>query len=312
MFIKDQLTLLIPPNLHGLVPDAYYIIEFQYDAPVAYFPGNSNFWLSWRLRGPAGDQARIRFKAPAIHPKRSVVIGAAGDTTIARDFVATALGLARQDSVDLWGEVHVCYPNGYPVELTSFAAAYKDGKAQLSWRTATEVNNYGFDIERLAVSSEETGMNVWQRIGFVNGHGSTTLAQSYSYVDPYPEDAVQEGGAVRYRLRQIDFDGATDLSHVAEIHIPLSTGFTMEQNFPNPASVARGSSTVAFQLSKDGPVRLELYDALGRSIRTLLNGVATAGRHFIDVPLAGMRSGTYFYRLTADGHEMTRHMIVTE
>lgn len=311
-YVLDQNTVVIPPNLHGLVPDAYYIMEFEFSPPVASVPGDSRFWLSWRLRGPSGDKARIRLKYPAANARRSVVIGAAGDTTIATVFVKQALGLGRQDSVDLWGEVRVCYPNGIPVELSAFTAAYRAGEAQLRWETATETNNFGFDIERLAASSEESGLRIWQRIGFVEGKGTTTEPHSYSFVDPTPEDAMQSGGAVYYRLRQIDTDGTTDLSHVAQIQIPLETGFVLEQSYPNPASLANGRTTLIVQLAQDGPVRIEMYDALGRHVRTLHDGALNAGRHFVDVPLTGLRTGSYFYRLSAGDRHLTRRLLITE
>ncbi|PLX30595.1 MAG: hypothetical protein C0600_07910 [Ignavibacteria bacterium] len=310
--VLDHKTVVVPPNLQGLVPDGYYIMEFEFSPPVAFVPGQSRFWLSWRLRGPAGDQARIRLKYPAANARRSVVIGAAGDTTIATVFVKQALGLGRQDSVDLWGEVHVCYPNGIPVELSAFSAAYRDGQAHLRWETATETNNYGFDIERLAATSEEDGLRVWQRIGFIEGHGSTTEPHLYTFVDKSPADAIQAGGNVVYRLRQIDTDGTTELSHVAQIQIPIKTGFVLEQSYPNPASLTDGRTTLILQLAEEVPVRLDLYDALGRHVRTVQDGLMDSGRHFLDVSLAGLHTGSYFFRLTAGDQHLTRRMLVTE
>lgn len=310
--ILDQLTVLIPPNLQGNVPDAYYIVEFRIDEPVARInPTPADFWLSWRLRGPTGDQARIRVKTPAANPKRSVTIGQAGDTLMATLAMKAQLGLGRQDSVDLWAEARVCYPDGIPVELAAFTAVYADGSALLSWQTASEENNMGFYVERLAASTEG-GVQLWQEIGFVPGHGTTTQQQQYRFTDMHPADAAQSSGRVRYRLRQVDFDGRFETSPTVEIHVPMRTGFVLEQNYPNPATLQRGQTTVAIQLARDEDIVLTLHDALGRTLRTIARGHYASGRHFLAVPLDGLHSGAYYYRLSAGANMQVRRMTVTE
>ncbi|MDT8323782.1 MAG: T9SS type A sorting domain-containing protein, partial [Bacteroidota bacterium] len=309
--ILDQLTVLIPPNLQGNVPDAYYIVEFRIDEPVARIdPTPADFWLSWRLRGPTGDQARIRLKTPAANPRRSVTIGAAGDTLMATLAVKAQLGLGRQDSVDLWAEARVCYPDGIPVELSAFTATYADGTALLQWRTAGEENNMGFYVERRA-SASGSGYELWQEIGFVPGHGTTTRQQEYRFTDRSPSDAAQDDGLVRYRLRQVDYDGRFEISPTVDIHVPIQSGFVLGQNYPNPATLRKGQTTVAIQLAEEQNITLVLYDALGRRIRTIAQGQYRSGRHFIEVPLEGLRSGTYYFRLTADTRVQQRRMIVT-
>ena len=309
--ILDQLSILIPPNLQGKVPDAYYLVELQIASPTAQInPGPADFWLSWLLRGPAGDQARIRLKNPALYPRRSVSIGPSGDTTIATLVVKTQLGLARQDSVDLWAEVRGCFPDRIPVELTSFTAVLRDGTALLEWRTATEENNRGFYIERLVPT--EADARVWQQIGFVDGHGSTHLPQQYMFVDPTPALAADAEGVVRYRLHQVDYDGSSESSPVVELHVQVDRVFALQQNHPNPVSVARGRAVVDFQLPEEANIRLALYDALGRELRTIAEGRYAAGSHSMEVGLQGLTAGVYFYRLTSGDRMQLRRMIVTE
>jgi hypothetical protein len=254
---------------------------------------------------------RVRLKNPALNPRRSVTIGAAGDTTMATLVVKTQLGLARQDSVDLWAEARVCYPDGVPVELTSFTAAYVDGAAELRWQTATEENNMGFYVERLAAASDG-GARLWQQIGFVHGHGSSTQSHSYTFLDSHPSDAALQGGIVMYRLRQVDFDGTTQHSPTVEIQIPLSRGFALEQNHPNPAILGSGRTSISFQLSEQSDVRLSLYDALGRNVRSIAKGLYSSGRHHVDIPLLGLQQGVYYYRLSTGNNVLVRRMMVTE
>ena len=64
-----------------------------------------------------------------------------------------------------------------PVELTSFVAEVIDNSIYLSWETATEVNDYGFNIERLKDNND------WETVGFVQGAGNSNSPKGYSFVD---------------------------------------------------------------------------------------------------------------------------------
>ena len=74
----------------------------------------------------------------------------------------------------------------------------------LNWRTATETNNSGFEIERKLKNQE------WLTIGFVQGKSTTTEIQNYNYVDDY--SSLPYEGTVLYRLKQIDYDGSFEYS----------------------------------------------------------------------------------------------------
>ena len=89
-------------------------------------------------------------------------------------------------------------PANIPVELLSFNGFVVDNIVKLEWYTATEINNKGFEIERSL--NEKTN---WQKIGFVEGNGTTTDKKSYSFVDKSISI-----GTYFYRLKQIDFDGS--------------------------------------------------------------------------------------------------------
>lgn len=111
-----------------------------------------------------------------------------------------------------------------PVELSSFSTEVNGYNVLLSWITAPEINNQGFHIERRDTKNEE-----WRNIGFVNGSGTSTELQSYSYVDEN-----LSAGKYQYRLKQIDYDGTFEYSNTIEVEINIPTRFSLNQNFSNP------------------------------------------------------------------------------
>jgi len=179
-----------------------------------------------------------------------------------------------------------------PVELTSFTASSLDNKVNLNWQTATEVDNYGFVVER-SKSSEvrsQKEQNSWEEIGFVNGHGNSNSPKNYSFFD---EDVTS--GKYLYRLKQIDNDGDFEYSPIVEVEINnIPTQISLEQNYPNPFNP---STVISFQLPVESKVLLKVYDILGKEITTLINEVKEAGNHQVNFSGEGLTSGVYFYSL---------------
>ena len=111
-----------------------------------------------------------------------------------------------------------------PVELTSFTAEASNGKdVELSWTTATETNNQGFQVERMSSAGS------FEQIGYVAGFGTTTEPKSYSYLDP-----KVDAGNYTYRLKQIDFDGTITYSEEVNVEVEIPLVYSLEQNYPNP------------------------------------------------------------------------------
>src|SRR5690606_23034945 len=100
--------------------------------------------------------------------------------------------------------------NPLPVELSSFSAVIIGSSVKLNWQTETEINNYGFEIER-KVGSSQSSIGNYEKIGFVNGNGNSNSPKQYTFTD--------EGlmaGKYNYRLKQIDDDGQFEYSKVIE------------------------------------------------------------------------------------------------
>ncbi len=181
-----------------------------------------------------------------------------------------------------------------PVELTSFKAAAENNKVILNWQTATEVNNYGFSIER-SQKLEDRSQNNWIEIGFVEGCGNSNSSKQYSFVD----ESVP-GGKYSYRLKQIDTDGSFSYSKeiTVEIHRgeSLPTDFVLYQNYPNPFNPV---TVINYQLPVSSNVQLKLFDITGKEIATLINEVKEAGyyNYNLDASELELTSGIYFYKL---------------
>jgi trimeric autotransporter adhesin len=144
-----------------------------------------------------------------------------------------------------------------PVELTSFSAIVSGTKAELSWMTTTEHNNRGFDIER------RNDQAIYEQIGFVNGFGTTTEPQAYSFVD----NKLNPGNYF-YRLKQIDFDGTFSYSNTVEVEIVTPSTFVLEQNYPNPFNP---STSIRFSIPVETDVRLNVFNTLGQEVAEIIN-----------------------------------------
>jgi hypothetical protein len=191
----------------------------------------------------------------------------------------------------------VVYQYIIPVELTSFSALVNEGNVVLSWSTATETNNSGFEIQRLHKNSSD-----WEKISFIPGFGTSTEIHSYTFTD----ESVRTG-IYSYRLKQNDYDGTFEYSNVLEVNVIAPDIFALEQNYPNPFNP---STMIKFSLAADSKVSLTVFDVLGQEVANLINGNIAAGSHDIDFNASNINSGVYFYRIDATGVDGTNFTAV--
>ncbi|MCZ7612227.1 MAG: T9SS type A sorting domain-containing protein [Ignavibacteriaceae bacterium] len=184
-----------------------------------------------------------------------------------------------------------------PVELTSFAAASDKNDVILTWDTATELNNQGFEIQR-KITGE------FERVGFVEGKGTTTEAQNYLFRD---KDLLS--GNYTYRLKQTDFDGSFAYSDEVEIEISQPNVFYLGQNYPNPFNP---STNIKYSIPADGNVTLKMYDILGEEVSTLVNEFQQAGTFDVVFDGSNLSSGVYYYQLTSGELTSTKKMMLTK
>jgi len=186
--------------------------------------------------------------------------------------------------VDPIDSLQVLYNMWVPVELISFTASVKAGDVVLRWSTASELNNFGFEIER-----SYDGRNFFT-IGFINGSGTTTEQRNYIFKDQPGRNNIY------YRLRQVDFDGSFEYSNTTFIEGIGGKDYVLEQNYPNPFNPF---TVIKFYLPFDSNVKLKIFNILGEIVSQLLNEHRNAGYYEIQFNADQLQSGAYFYSIDA-------------
>ena len=187
--------------------------------------------------------------------------------------------------------------NVVPVELVSFTCEVNNPNIKLHWITASELNNQGFEVERKTSES-----NIWQTIGNLPGKGTTTNSTDYYFNDDNLAPAVYN-----YRLKQIDYDGSIEYSHVINADLTIPITFTLEQNYPNPFNP---STSISYSIPNNSFVSLKVYDILGNEVVTLVNKTQAAGNYNISFDASNLSNGVYLYSIKTDNFSDVKKMIL--
>lgn len=192
--------------------------------------------------------------------------------------------------------------NPLPVELVSFTAATNGNKVTLEWSTATEVRNYGFEIERVSSSP----LQGWIKVGFVEGYGNSNSPKEYSF-----SDIPQGGTKFQYRLKQIDTDGKYEYSSAVSIEINTPNQYALKQNYPNPFNPP---TKIEYSIPNDGLVTLKVFDVLGREVALLVNDNKKAGRYEVDFNGSyaggGLASDVYICKMSSANYSSSIKMLM--
>jgi len=211
-----------------------------------------------------------------------------------------------------------------PVELTSLTANVDGNKVILNWETASEVNNYGFEIQRSVVGTTHELSLQWEILGFVEGYGNSNSPKQYTFTDDKTSEVLQNlrgfDGKLQYRLKQIDFDGKFEYSQLITVEtrdgVSLPTQFALEQNYPNPFNP---TTTIKYSIPTNvgdenfrplQMVTLKVYDILGNEVATLVNEQKSAGSYEVNFNANYLSSGVYIYRLNAGTFNSVRKMLL--
>ncbi len=203
-------------------------------------------------------------------------------------------------------------PSSLPVQLASFTGSVlpQSQSLRFDWRTISEINNFGFYLQRKdpATLAFEDVPN-----SFVAGHGTTSIPREYFFT--YTNAPA---GTAYYRLRQVDLDGTEYFSEpivvangvvssVTASGVPAA--YSLAQNYPNPFNPA---TRIRFSLRESENVRLDVFDATGKRVATLVNESLPSGEHSLVFDGTGLASGVYYYRIVAGSFSETRRMVLTK
>ena len=228
-------------------------------------------------------------------------IKTAAFSPIANDYFAYSVGQGNFGKLRVVGIDLDLVNNAIPVELTSLAASVNNNIVTLNWITASELNNSGFEILR-QMSEYRSQESEWERIGFVEGNGTTTESNYYSF-----EDKNVFAGKYYYRLKQIDFDGSFEYSDIIEVDVNIPAKFSLSQNYPNPFNP---TTTIEYQIPSDGFVSLTIHNTVGQEVSTLVNENQSAGKYSITFSAENLPSGLYFYSLRSGDFSETKKMLL--
>lgn len=174
-------------------------------------------------------------------------------------------------------------PVSFPVELTEFNGEIRDNQASLTWTTATESQNKGFEIWLASTSSD------LEKVGFIPGQGTTEQETNYRFLS-----GALEPGDYLFQLKQIDFDGQVNISDFVELTVEALDQLSV-QVFPNPADE---TATLAIQLPDPYPVKVELVSLDGRVLFQESFEADQANNSLIwEMPVQDIPEGMYFIRV---------------
>ena len=187
-----------------------------------------------------------------------------------------------------------------PIELVSFSADASNETVTLRWITATETNNFGFEVEKKSATD-------WRRIGFAPGAVTTLDPQHYEF-----SDENVKAGIYSYRLKQIDTDGSFTYSNEIKVEVAAPSSFELSQNYPNPFNP---QTSIGYRLAEAGKVELAVYNARGETVRELVNQSKLPGSYSVvwdgkNDSGSAVVSGTYFYMLKVDGKILASKVMI--
>jgi hypothetical protein len=179
-----------------------------------------------------------------------------------------------------------------PVEFTDVTARRINGNGLISWSTAHQSDIARFEVERSDGVSPGAEGRIVDDAGTLHAIGNVN-ADTYAFTDA----GIDPMKSYTYHIAAIDLSGMKTYSPEAELGPDVSTGFTLDQNYPNPTS---GLTTIRFTLPVDVTITLRILDVTGKAVSTeIANESMQAGEQTYKLDASKYASGSYIYELTA-------------
>ncbi|MEM8889503.1 MAG: T9SS type A sorting domain-containing protein [Bacteroidota bacterium] len=204
---------------------------------------------------------------------------------ISNDVSANYVATQGVDAFSIWT---LASSGIFPVELIDFEAKLiANNSALLSWQTALEINNEGFEIQH------STDGRDWQRLDFVAGMGTTDERSEYEYLH-----SQLQVGENYYRLKQVDYDGQFQYSGIEEVYAPAYD----LQVYPNPASqFLKIDIPESYEIGK-----YQMFNPAGKMVQSadLDKGLLQ------EIPLMDLPKGNYVLKVELDGVQYLRKIMI--
>ncbi len=232
------------------------LFKYDYRFSVQHIDGAGN--LTW-LKG-ATDIDTTSAQFDSLMPRNPVLKSDGGG-------VIAAWEQNRTGTLDIFAQ-HIDVNGALPIQLSSFEAIAGSGSdVKLSWKTLTEVNCYGYEVQKAGNASK-----VFQSIpgSFTPGGGTTSSPRSYDFTD-----LSALPGSWQYRLKQTDREATVYYSEAVAVTVGSGpTAFVLRQNYPNPFNP---STTFSYDLAGTAHVSFSVFNALGHRVATIVNGEQPVG-----------------------------------
>ncbi len=205
--------------------------------------------------------------------------------------------------------------NPIPVELMSFSAIMVGTEVHLSWATASETENMGYNIYR-----SESEIGHYRKINetLISGAGNSTTLQQYAYIDR----DIESDKSYYYKLSDITYYGESVFhGPIAVSASSAPVAYELFQNYPNPFSAGGRSAfggnpetTIQFDMKIDGQVQIHIYNMTGQLVRTLVDAWMSQGKQSTvwdgkDNAGKVLPSGTYFCIMRVNDFEISRKIV---
>lgn len=188
-----------------------------------------------------------------------------------------------------------------PVELLGFYAKVIDNEyVQLNWSTATEINNAGFELMR-----STDGIH-FETIAWIDGNGSSNEIHNYGYSD----FEVSKGITYYYQLKQVDFNGESELFDIKSVKLDDEQYFQIGNLVPNP-SHENELVGIDLNLSVSQSVQVTIYNHMGMKVGSFAEQL-NAGRNKLSISLVDLSGGAYFVNFEGAFGKATKKLVIVK
>jgi Secretion system C-terminal sorting domain len=216
-----------------------------------------------------------------------------GPHTQARGTFQSVNSLSFSENIVTLGSTEVANP--LPVTLVKFEGKLDGSIASLNWKTASEINNDYFEVQRSADGLE------FIEIGKVVGNGTTNLASEYFF-----EDRSLMKGNNYYRLKQFDFDGKSSYSNVIVLDYDGSTPLNVFL-YPNPTN----TQNINLELINPSTeyLNIRILDMTGRvSLQTTISAEELESN--ISLKPEELKAGVYVVEVIQGTQRVTKRLVI--